>query len=100
MPCSRCPVSRRARTTGSGPSRKEEDMTLARWSGVGALAMILVGVSRASGEGVFVNEVLGGCGESPAAQFVEIGFLASENHWAGCLQLEFRDDRGRLRGTM
>ena len=75
-------------------------MTLARWSGVGALAMILVGVSRASAEGVLVNEVLGGCGESPAAQFVEIGFHAGENHWAGCLQLEFRDDRGRLRGTM
>jgi cysteine-rich repeat protein len=79
---------------------KEEAMTPTRWSGVGALAMILVGGSRASGDQPFISEVLGGCGDSPRAQYVEIGYPAAQNHWAGCLQLELYDGAGKLRRTV
>ena len=75
-------------------------MNPARRSGVSALAIILMVASGAKGDQPFINEVLGGCGDIPAAQFVEIGYSAAVNDWAGCVQLEFRDGAGAVLGAV
>ena len=71
-------------------------------SGIGALALSLViGSSRTGAHHQpVISEVLGGCGDSPAAQFVEIGFPQGLNQWAGCAQLEFRGADGALVGVL
>lgn len=74
-------------------------MNPARQLGVSALAIALMLASSARCDQPFINEVLGGCGDVPAGQFVEIGFSAARNDWAGCVQLEFRDEAGGLLGT-
>jgi cysteine-rich repeat protein len=72
----------------------------ARRFGLGALAMLFLvaaGPRAVDAQGA-IQEILGGCGATPGAQYVELsGFLGLER-FAGCLQLEFRDVDGQLVG--
>jgi len=72
----------------------------ARRSGLGALAMLflLAAGPRAVDAQVAIEEILGGCGTTPGAQYVELSFFLGQERFAGCLQLEFRDVDGQLVG--
>ena len=77
-------------------------MNATRGSGVRAFAMMLLVVTstREAHGDVWINELLGGCGDSPEAQFVEIGLSFAPADWASCVQLEFYDAHGGLEARL